>query len=204
MKKINLLLLLSIFTFTAISCDDEDETVVLPLETLTVENLHAPNDVMDYTQTPPVASVVNPYHYFSFANQAEVTEDDNWDIAFKGTTIITNSGVSGTGSAASVIVDGTFVDIVEAPEDSEFRQDTDAELAIPSGGGNGWYNYDSTYHTITPIAGKIIVVKTNDGKYVKMEILSYYKDSPTDLTDAESPYYTFNYMYQEDGSKTLE
>ena len=165
-----------------------------------VTNLHAPNDTIDYTQNPPVVSEVKPFHYFSFKEAAEVTENDSWDIAFKGTTIITNSGVSGSGRAASIIVNGTFADVLVVPKYSEFKQDTDAVLAIPSGSGNGWYNYNGATHQITPIAGKIIIVKTNNGNYAKMEILSYYKD----LTTSETPYYTFNYMYQPNGSKALE
>lgn len=166
-----------------------------------IGNLYAPNDTIDYSTGAPVVTEEKPYNYFSFEEAGLVTETDSWDIAFKGTKIITNSGVSGDGAAATVIVNGTFAEITEAPEDSEFKQDTDAELAIPSGSGNGWYNYDYTTHSITPIAGKIIVVKTNDGKYAKMEIVSYYKD----VTGSETPYYTFNYKYQpQEGLKTLE
>jgi len=165
-----------------------------------VSNLNAPNDTIDYTQNPPVVSEVKPFHYFSFEEGVEVTENESWDIAFKGTTIITNSGVSGSGDAASIILNGTFAEILEAPEDSEFSQDSETVLAIPSGSGNGWYNYNGATHQITPIPGKIIVVKTNNGNYAKIEIVSYYKD----LTTAESPYYTFNYMYQPNGSKALE
>ena len=70
-------------------------------------------------------------------------------------------------------------------------------LAIPTGSGNGWYNYNPTTHVISPIAGKVIIVKTNDGKYAKVEILSYYKDAPENPTqESEYRYYTFNYVYQ--------
>ena len=45
---------------------------------------------------------------------------------------------------------------------------------------------------VTPIPGKVIVFKTRNGNYAKIEILSYYKDQ--DNTQ-DSRYYTFNYIY---------
>ena len=51
---------------------------------------------------------------------------------------------------------------------------------------------------ITPTPGKILVFRTADGKYAKVEILSYYKDSPPtpDYRFSQGRYYTFNYIYQ--------
>ena len=60
---------------------------------------------------------------------------------------------------------------------------------------------------ITPIPGKILVVRTRDGKYAKIEILSYYKGAPANpnpMTDA-SRYYTFRFLYNpNEGSNSLE
>ena len=204
MKKINTLILVAFIAFSTVSCNNDSDDPVIPLQTLKIENLHAPNDVIDYNQNPPAVTEVKPFNYFSFSSGSLVTENDSWDIAFKGTTIITNSGVSGSGTAAAVIKEGTFADITQAPADTEFKEDTNTSLAIPNGSGNGWYNYNPSTHAIIPIPGKIIIVKTNDGNYAKVEIISYYKDAPSDLTGAESPYYTFNYMYQTDGSTSLE
>ncbi|WP_196896076.1 HmuY family protein [Aureivirga marina] len=214
MKKNNLFLsflFIALLSFSFVSCSDDDDnstqtidpTEPVELELKNITNLHMPNDVIDYVTGDIIQA--NPFNYFSFAEGGLVDESESWDIAFKGTTIITNSGVSGNGSAMSVVVDGTFDDIKTAPEDSEFREDTDTELAIKKGGGNGWYNYDNQYHTITPIPGKVIVVKTDNGKYAKMEILSYYKDSPTTIDQtAESAHYTFKYKYQTEDSKSLK
>ena len=88
------------------------------------------------------------------------------------------------------------------PLASTFAQDAAATYAIPTGSGNGWYNYSNTI--ISPIAGKVFVVKTHDGKYAKFEILSYYKDAPA-TPDATSVgrYYTFNYAYQANSTTTF-
>jgi hypothetical protein len=80
-----------------------------------------------------------------------------------------------------------------------------ASYAIPRGSGNGWYNYDGATNTISPIAGRVVMIKTADGKYAKMEIISYYKDAPVAPTSATADrYYTFRYIYQPDGSKRLQ
>ena len=88
--------------------------------------------------------------------------------------------------------------VTEVDEDA-FPSDTASGLAIPTGSDNGWYNYSGPpSYLITPLSGKILVIRTSDDKYAKMEILSYYKDAPANpdaFTDA-GRYYTFNYVYQ--------
>lgn len=145
---------------------------------------------------------------FSFSQNATVT-NDSWDIAFRGTTIVVNGGSAigitdeptRTGSGAVSIVSNTLSAVTTIPSASTFAQDGTSTYAIPTGSGNGWYNYNATNNLITPIAGKVFVVKTHDGKYAKMEIISYYKDAPAnpDAT-ALSRYFTFKYVYQPSGT----
>ncbi|HHB78771.1 MAG TPA: hypothetical protein ENK85_06025 [Saprospiraceae bacterium] len=192
----------SIFAILAMflsSCKKEDPVIAHP-DTQKVSNLYAPADVRDQNTGQIVQE--NPFVYFSFKEGGAVDSTASWDIAFKGTVIITNSGVSGTGNAKSAIVNSTFADVTEAPADDQLRVDAATEYAIPWGSGNGWYNYNPTNHLISPIAGKVIVVKTNDGKYAKMEILSYYKDAPAQPNPAvdQGSTLTFNYVYQDNGT----
>ena len=191
------LLLLTVFAIFLSSCKKEEITKT-PLETKKITNLHAPGDVRDH-QTGEIIQE-NPYLYFSFEKAAIVNNTESWDIAFKGTKIITNSGISGSGNAKATVATSTFDDVTEI-NDSDLQVDTDTKLAIPYGSDNGWYHYNPTNHLITPIAGKVILVKTNDGKYAKMEILSYYKDSPAQPTSStQDATLTFNFVYQEDGT----
>jgi hypothetical protein len=98
-------------------------------------------------------------------------------------------------------VTNTLDAVTTIPDISTFVQDGTNTYAIPTGSGNGWYNYNSTTNLITSIAGKVFVVKTHDGKYAKMEIISYYKDAPaTPDATALSRYYTFRYVYQPNGT----
>ena len=71
----------------------------------------------------------------------------------------------------------------------------------------GWYNYDGPANLITPLPGRVLVIRTAAGKYAKLEILNYYRKgqtpSPSD-TDAikmkNQRFYLFRYSYQGNGS----
>lgn len=186
------------------SCSDSDDPQPEEnLEAVLVENLHAPADQMDRETGEIIGQ--SSYQYFSLEeNKLVPSVDGNWDIGFKGLSIIVNSGISGEGNAEAAIVQGVFEQYNAVPESVELKTDTQAGLAIPSGSGNGWYNYNMTTHLVSPQPGNILIVKTNGGKYVKMEILSYYKDNPpmneVNLT-TPSAYYTFQYVLQPDGSR---
>ena len=60
---------------------------------------------------------------------------------------------------------------------------------------------------VSPIPGKVLVFRTRNGNYAKVQIISYYKDAPSnpDASSDESRYYTFNYVYNpNEGEKSLE
>lgn len=197
MKKVifSLSLMLALISFT--SCSDS-ENVEEPLDNVSslVENLYAPVTA-DYSTGVPITS--GEFTRFSFATGTEVT-DDSWDIAFRGTTILVNGGKSygyvdepeRTGDAALALETGVFTEITEASSQESFSQDAVGALALTTGSDNGWYTYNATTHLISPIAGRVLVVKTIDGNYAKVEILSYYKDYDT---SSDSRYYSFNYLY---------
>jgi hypothetical protein len=196
-------LLLSVFSLLA-SCskDDEPTPVAVTLETKTFTNLNAPQTG---GQGQPVGGA---FTKFSFSENAVVT-NDSWDIAFRGTTILVNGGTvigitdepTRTGVGAISIVSNTLDAVTSIPQASTFVQDGTNSYAIPTGSDNGWYSYNPMANLITPIAGKILVIKTHDGKYAKMEIISYYKDAPAN-PDATSltRYFTFKYVYQPTGT----
>lgn len=198
-KAVSVLSVFSLF----VSCSNDDTTpAIVTLETKTFSNLYAPQTG---GQGQPVGGA---FTKFSFSQNAIVT-DDSWDIAFRGTTIVVNGGTeigitdepTRTGSGAVSIVSNTLSAVTTIPNASTFTQDGTSTYAIPTGSDNGWYNYNATNNLITPIAGKIFVVKTHDGKYAKMEIISYYKDAPAnpDATSL-SRYFTFKYVYQPSGT----
>lgn len=202
-KNIQFFTLLALFIgFTSCSNDDDTPTEILISATVseTISNMHAPQQG---GQGQPVSGV---YAKFDFSTGETTTSNTDWDIAFRGTSIIVNGGVSlgtvdepnRTGDAGAYIVNGVLASVTNV-DTSLLAQDSNTGTAIPSGSGNGWYTYAGPpTHLINPIPGKILVIKTRDGKYAKLEILSYYKDAPAspDAFVDESKYFTFNYVYQ--------
>ncbi|MGY5353683.1 HmuY family protein [Wenyingzhuangia sp. IMCC45467] len=208
MKTIKFLSLAMALAFTTIACDDNNEEVIAELEVKTVSNLYAP----EMGGRGQEAS--GEFAKFSFKTGTTVTGDD-WDIAFRATKIIVNGGSAiglvdepnRTGESALSLETGTLAEITAVPENIEFKQDAEGAYALPTGADNGWYGYSgSPDHKITPLAGKVLIIKTTDGHYAKMEILSYYKDqdssnsSNPDNEISGSQYYTFNYVYQSNNS----
>ena len=198
--------LLALVIFTA-SCNSDDDNNTTPPAVVTtkVSNLPAPQTG---GQGQPVGG---EFTKFSFSENKIVT-GDNWDIAFRGTFIVVNGGAkvnsadagepARTGNAAVSTVSGTFAGVMTFPSADTFKQDASTVYAIPAVSGQGWYNYANTI--ISPIAGKVFVVKTHDGKYAKFEILSYYENAPaTPDVNSKSRYYTFNFAYQANSSTTF-
>lgn len=210
MRKIALILIaVNLLVFA--SCSNSNEPIVKPVEAKKVTNLHAPQKA-DYTTTPP--SYSGAFTKFSFKEGKEVT-GDNWDIAFRGLRIIVNGGAkysttdadepNRTGKASLAVVKKAFNQVTMAPADSDFHQDATGAYALANG-GNAWYTYNGLTHVVTANAGTVIVVKTIDGNYAKMEISSYYKDAPEKPSKtSEARYYTFDYVYNPNvGDKSFE
>jgi len=190
-----------------IACDsDSDSDDTIPIVSITVEDLYAPQQG---GQGQPISGA---FTKFDFDLGMETDSETDWDIAFRATDIIVNGGMSmgttdepdRTGDAGAYIATGTMEEITEV-DINLFTQDSDSGYAIMSGSGNGWYTYSGPpTFLITPTPGKILVFKTADGKYAKVEILSYYQGAPENpdaLTD-QSRYYTFNYVYQPNSGET--
>ncbi|GGD58061.1 hypothetical protein GCM10011361_25630 [Muriicola marianensis] len=174
-------------------------TVLDELESARVENLFAPQE-----GGQGQGEIGGPFTKFSFRTGEVTDSETEWDIAFRGTTIAVNGGsVTGTndepvrnGNAGAAIVNGIYDEILTA-EGLEFAQDAQGAFAIPTGSDNGWYNYNFMTNVVSPIPGVVLVFRTHDGRYAKVEILSYYENAPSNpdgFNDA-SRYYTFSYVY---------
>ena len=152
------------------------------------------------------------FEKFSFS-EGDTVSHDNWDVAFSGTTIIVNGGGSYNvnqperiGNAAVYIDIGVMSDIKTVDVDKLIQDNEEGPAIIDDLGisGQGWASYDMYEHILSPTPGRILVFRTHDNKYAKMEILYFY-DSP-DPQPSEGDYggfYTFNYVYQSDGGITF-
>lgn len=177
----------------------------------TVRNLPA-DTIVGLVSGQPVG--VGKYAFFNLRTGTWVSNSDsasnNWDLAFSGTTIRINGGTSGTGSGGAFVYVGTFDNLATVPTDSSFRVDNFPTYAIVKGSGKGWYNYDGATNLLTPIPGRVLVIRTANGNYAKVEILNYYRGGVTpsatasdEIKTSEQRYYTFRYTYQSNGTTTF-
>jgi len=198
MKK-SKVILLSIIILFFYNCED-DSPAPLDIVYSTIEDLHAPQEG---GQGQPISG---EFTKFDFDSGLATESSTEWDIAFRGTSIIINGGTSlgtanepeRTGDAGAYIYDGLMTEM-SIVDTALFEQDSSEGYAIGTGSGNGWYTYaGAPTFLISPTPGKILVFRTRDGKFAKVEILSYYlgaPENPDAFTDP-SRYYTFNYAYQ--------
>lgn len=204
------------------SCEEDEPAAAL--EAITVRNLNADYAPLVFgSNGPPTRPTeTRKYTFFSFKTGDIVPNADSaslkWDIAFRATSIIFNSGTSGPGNAGAQFLSGTLDAITEAPE-SGYAVDNAPQGAAPvfavspsplaSGAtptNQWWQNSGSAQSTIvSPIAGRILVVRLAEGGFAKMEILSYYENAPAqpnNLSDKDR-HFTFRYVYQPNGGRTF-
>jgi len=197
-------------TTTGTNSSTHHHTDIKPLEATTLVS-HTVTNLDAGSANGQANNIVGHFVFFSLRTNSVVAIADSattqWDIGFRGTTIIFNSGTSGPGTAGVIIQNGIFEDISQAPQ-SGYKQDNSKGLppyAVPTGSRNGWYNYNSSTNVISAIPGRVLIIRTANNKYAKLEILNYYKDAPANPTSGtEARFYKFQYSFQGDGSRLLK
>ena len=197
-----------------VACSKDEETIVVPVSAITVKDLAADTVTGLGLDGRPQSALTTTY-YSLVDNKAIASTDaasTKWDIAFSSTKILINGGTSGPGIGGAFVHIGSFDTFTSIPADSIFKTDNAnaASYAIPLGSGKAWYTYDGLTTLVSPIAGRVLVIKTATGKFAKIEILNYYKGGVTLSATAadmdkltKQRYYTFRYSYQPNGSKTF-
>lgn len=140
------------------------------------------------------------YTFYDLDAGVIVTDSSSaaWDIAFSQTTIIANSGNGG----GIQLVETEFSEVAEAPAEG---------YSETLGGSGTWYTYNPQQFAIFVDENETLIIRTPDGNYAKVEILSYYEGNP-DVNSAEftnpstrpaSRYFTFRYSLQTNGTTAL-
>ncbi|NDC71910.1 MAG: hypothetical protein EBZ62_00450 [Sphingobacteriia bacterium] len=199
----------------AVSCQDNSPLPPVGLQAVTVQNLASDTIIGVTPGVPPAGGIpygAGKFTFYSLEANAIIPSADSasnrWDLGFRGTTIITNSGSSGPGQGGAFVWTGLFDDLKSIPIDSTFRIDAAPNYAIPVGSGRAWYTYSQAEQLVRPIPGKVLVIRTASGKYAKVEILNYYKGGITpSVTEPDSVkyklqrHYTFRYIFQPNGNR---
>ncbi len=213
MKKNQILMAMAIVASSFYACTDNTNSMidtsnngtykVYTLNDVTVvQNLIADTIIGTSAQGQPFGT--GHFTFFSLKNRAIVPLADsatnNWDVAFRGTTILTNAGTSGPGMGGAYTHVGIFADVISFNADSTIRSDAAPVYAIKTGSNKGWYVYDGPNNLITPIPGRVLMIRGAEGTLYKLEINNYYKGGLTPLTTATSAiklstqrYYNFRY-----------
>jgi hypothetical protein len=125
----------------------------------------------------------------------------DWDLAFQRHKILANGGATNPKGKGAILNLGevAFDGMVEVPAEG-YIEDTIAainpeaitteNLAIKA-----WYHYNFLTHVLRP-KPNVYVIRTADGRYAKMRIVSYYCDG-----GQASGCFTIEYVYQGDGSR---
>ena len=203
-----------VLSIALVACTKEEEIIVVPVSAFTMKDL--PADTVTGLGADGRPQSAGTTTYYSLVDNKIIASTDaastKWDIAFSSTKILVNSGTSGPGLGGAFVFKGLFDDLKTIPTDSSFATDnaTAASYAIPLGSGKAWYTYDGLTTLVSPIAGRVLVIKTASGKFAKIEILNYYKGGVTLPANAsvsdklfKQRYYTFRYAYQPNGSKVF-
>ena len=174
-------------------------------------------DASDFELNIADTSATGNFVKFSFSEGHTVTHD-NWDVAFRGTTLIVNGGEKAhndqpdrTGNAAVYIATGSM-SAIGSVDTSRLLQDNSSGSAVLENmmvddlgiSGKGWASYNYQTHIISPIPGRILVFRTHNNKYAKMEILYFYDSPEPDPSNGDyGGFYTFNYVYQSEEGNTM-
>lgn len=170
--------------------------------------------VPTYAPTPPVATdagraLVGPrvytvdatdpevWRYFSFSlgTVIEGAGAADWDLAFRRYQILANGGPQYSGRGGIVDLGPVPFDEVHAVPQTGYqpneRTPDPRNPAIAF-----WYRYGFFSHVLSP-KPHVWAVRTADGRYAKIELLSYY------CARGEPGCLTFRYVYQGDGSSLV-
>lgn len=135
------------------------------------------------------------WSFFDFSRNSAVTDPGplDWDLAMKRFEIIVNGGpaFAGRGGIADLGV-VPFDSVAGLPDTGYVTTAPDSTNAVI----RRWYKYGYTTHLLQP-KGHVYAVRTADGKYAKVEIVSYY------CGEVQGGCFTLRYVYQGDGSRNV-
>ena len=203
----NILVLFVFIIAFLTSCEKSNNHNIVNEELLSFAELDASDFILNISDT----SVTGKFTKFSFS-EGDTINHNNWDVAFRGTTLIVNGGEKShndqpdrSGNAAIYIAIGSMSEI-NYIDTNRLLQDNSSGSAVLENmmvddlgiSGKGWASYNYQTHIISPIPGRVLVFRTHDDNYAKMEILYFYNSpNPEPQNRDYGGFYTFNYLLSE-------
>jgi hypothetical protein len=137
------------------------------------------------------------WRWFDFSRDAIVESPGprEWDLAFRRHDVLVNGGEGFAGNGGAIALEGVAFDSVdEVPEAGYLPSEAGRDSTNPL--FEKWYDYGFTSHLLEP-KPRVYAIRTADGRYAKLEILSYY------CPEAVSGCMTFRYAYQGSGTRVF-
>lgn len=137
------------------------------------------------------------WRFFDFSSGSVVERPGplEWDLAVQRFNVIVNGGAGFEGRGGALDLGNVAFDaVMHLP--SEGYETTVVRRDSTHGTFRGWYDYGFTTHLLTP-KPRVYAVRTADGRYAKVQILSYY------CSGARPGCFTFRYVYQGEGGIDL-
>jgi hypothetical protein len=162
----------------------------------------APRDVGQALVGPVLHTVdatrPEAWRYFAFHLGSAIDNPGprDWDLAFRRYEIIANGGpqFAGAGGVAD-LGPVAFADVKAVPATGYQLTEGGTDPRNPA--LTRWYTYGYFSHLLSPRA-RVWAVRTADGRYAKLELLSYY------CPRSQPGCVTFRYVYQGDGSRNVD
>ncbi|MCX8473201.1 MAG: HmuY family protein [Sediminibacterium sp.] len=150
--------------------------------------------------------------FYSFETASQISAVDSnstkWDIRLQFNNnnypiINFNGGSSGPGNAGAYLLTGILDTLLYASNNSIIL-DSLAKPVVAYSPQNvslipGWFNYDQINNFIYPVPNRFLVIRTANRRWVKLEVISFYKNSNS-TTQLNLGFISFRYTYQPNGT----
>ncbi len=135
--------------------------------------------------------------YFDFA-VGETFQDPiaGWDLAISRYHVAVNGGRLYAGAGGAIALEDPWESVLEAPLDGYTTTEDELGVGVSTPAFERWYSYGFLSHLLEP-KGETYVVRTAEGRYAKVRVLSYY------CPGATPGCLTIEYAFQSDGSRRL-
>lgn len=143
------------------------------------------------------ASRADSWRYFAFHLGSAIDHPGprEWDLAFRRYEIIANGGREFTGAGGLAdLGEVAFAEVTTVPQNGYQTTEGGADPRNPA--ITRWYSYGYFSHVLSP-KRRVWAVRTADGRYAKLELVSYY------CPRSQPGCVTFRYVYQGDGSRNV-
>lgn len=141
------------------------------------------------------ATDADTWTFFDFSRNSSVTRPGplDWDLAVRRFHLVANGGPGFAGRGGILNLGPVPFDPVTSLPDTGYVADGADSTNAAVG---KWYRYSWTSHLLTP-KGDVYAVRTADGRYAKVTIVSYY------CGGAEGGCMSLRYVYQGDGTRRV-